>query len=193
MVIPRQLYNNCEYCPSQCVIFHSQAREIVHSAGDNIHQYAWNNPIIKYLLHVQDTTIVNVYFAGFLSTSFTLHTTVSFHLLSSCSSGYKCMRYRCRYVFFSAFSDVLLSFPAPKYEYSLHRQSSLNSSGTNRCVNRTPKCPGLWLWCFSLVIHDIIWALGCRKWFLVLLVELLVADPLVELHVFVQLLVADPE
>jgi hypothetical protein len=31
------------------------------------------------------------------------------------------------------------------------------------------------------------------KWFLVLLVELLVADPLVELHVFVQLLVADPE
>ena len=48
------------------------------------------------------------------------------------------------------FSGVLLSFPAPKYEYSLHRQSSLNSSGTNRCVNRTPKCPGLWLWCFSL-------------------------------------------
>ena len=61
MVIPRHLYNNCEY--------------------------SWNNPIIKYLLHVQDTTIINVYFAGLLSTSFTLHTTVSFHFLSSCSSG----------------------------------------------------------------------------------------------------------
>jgi hypothetical protein len=47
------------------------------------------NPIIKYVLHVQDTTIVNGYFAGLLNTSFTLHTTVSFHFLSSCSSGYK--------------------------------------------------------------------------------------------------------
>ena len=184
MVIPRHLYNNCEYCPSQCVIFHSQAREIVHSAGDNIHQYAWNNPIIKYSLHVQDTTIVNVYFAGLLNTSFTLHTTVSFHLLSSCSSGYKYMRYRCRYVFFSALSGVLLSFPALKYEYSLRRQSSLNSSGNNRCANRTPRCPGLWLWCFSLCNshNDSLCALRCRKRFPVLLAELLVAELLMTLN-----------
>ena len=26
----------------------------------------------------------------------------------------------------------------------------MNSSGNNRCVNRMPRCPGLWLWCISL-------------------------------------------
>ena len=162
MVIPRHLYNNCEY--------------------------SWNNPIIKYLLHVQDTTIINVYFAG-LSTSFTLHTTVSFHFLSSCSSG----------VWGIVAGTSSSRRSVVSCWASLHRSTSILCAGSRVrtvreiIVNRTPICPGLWLWCFSLVIHDIIWALGCRKWFLVLLVELLVADPLVELHVFVQLLVADPE
>ena len=96
------------------------------------------------------TTIVNVYLAGLLSTSLTLHTTVSFHFPSSCSSGYKNRTYRCRYVFFPALNGVLFSFPAPQYEYCLHKQSAPNSSGNNLCVKRTPRCPGLWLWSLHL-------------------------------------------
>ena len=157
MVIPRHLYNNCEY--------------------------SWNNPIIKYLLHVQDTTIINVYFAGLLSTSFTLHTTVSFHFLSSCSSG----------VWGIVAGTSSSRRSVVSCWASLHRSTSILCAGSRVrtvreiIVNRTPRGPGLWLWCFSLcnLPNDIIWALGCRKRFLV------------ELHVFVELLVvllvADPE
>ena len=35
-----------EYCPSQYVILHSQARAMWYTARDNIHQYSCNNPII---------------------------------------------------------------------------------------------------------------------------------------------------
>ena len=35
-----------EYCPSQYIILHSQAREIWYTAWDNIHQYLCNNPIL---------------------------------------------------------------------------------------------------------------------------------------------------
>lgn len=93
---------------------------------------------------------VNIYLAGFLSFSFTLHTTVIVLLPVSYSSGYKNRIYRCSYLFFSAFSGVLFSFPAPQYEYCLRSQSALNSSGNNLCVNMTPICPGLWLWCLNV-------------------------------------------
>jgi hypothetical protein len=35
-----------EYCPSQYIILHSQARAIWYTVRDNIHQYSCNNPIL---------------------------------------------------------------------------------------------------------------------------------------------------
>ena len=39
-----------EYCPSQNIILHSQARATRYNAQDNIHQYSCNNPILLYFL-----------------------------------------------------------------------------------------------------------------------------------------------